>query len=65
MTYAALEAKAKSLSQRGLKLALWQEGGNWHWAWAFAHGDTNVTIANGFTDAQPKPVALAFALMSI
>ncbi len=64
MTYAALEAKAKSLSQRGLRLALWQEGGNWHWAWEFTY-EGNITISNGFTDAQPKPVALAFALMSI
>jgi hypothetical protein len=66
-TYAKLEAKAKLLSQRGLKLALWQEPptGHWHWQWAFMSGGSPIIITEGHTDAAAKPVALAFALNSI
>jgi hypothetical protein len=65
MTYAALEAKAKSLSARGLRLALWQDGDLWYWQWATKIAGEMRVIMEGNTTAAVKPVALAMALMSI
>lgn len=56
-----IEKVCRSASTNGMKLALWQYENQWHWQWKWG----NVIVSSGWTDAQPKSMALLMACEDI